>query len=255
MMTSKKKKTKKPEDDLVEAALKELSGPEESGMMESVKTPQELSNVGIPSAVDQIIRPIEVYLIQPMSSDQTDSEGNKVKPGMFYNPATEEAKEELEVVILGFTLERIKFVDDEDSTEVECRSRDSLTGSTYGDCDLCKFSKWKDGNPPPCQQYFRFICLDRDGNPFMLRAKGTSFGPARKYINGIMGQSMPLFSTTTIISSKKVERKARKYYKLEFSRGEERNLDQMKKAAKLSMRITAIKSPFNKKVQNAEVPH
>jgi len=219
---------------------------DEMGLIEQIdeaQKPSDLVGHGLPEAINQILRPLEIKLVQPTTTGVKNSEGEDIKPGMFYNPAKGKAEKEIEVVILGFTLERIYFDPEEDSSEILCRSMDSITGTEYGFCETCEFQKWKNGAPPPCRQFFRFVVLTEEGQPFTLRAKGSSFKNAKNYVNGIIGNQKPLFGTKTVIKAREEKSKLGKYYVIEFERGDELKMDQIKECARLSRRIMTMESP------------
>lgn len=210
--------------------------------------PSDLAGIGVPPAAGEILEPPKVILVQPTTKTQIDVNGKEARPGEFFHLAKRQIYKELPVIILGFSLERVLWSDDEKNPQVLCRSRDAIRGTNYGLCSQCQYSKWNGNQPPKCKLFMRLVCLDADGDPFLLTAKGVSFSPARRLINSILGARLPLFAFEITIKSELVEGKNRRFYRLKFERGPIKKFEEMKNFAAVAQRVfsenPAFRAPF-----------
>lgn len=201
---------------------------------------QELAEMcvsGIPEAARDLFRPPEVKLVQPITTGATLFDGSNAEEGTFYHTAKQTAAKEMPVTILGFRMARSHWVDttgDGDPDTIACRSDDGIHSTEGKPCGTCPNSAWVEKTPPPCGLSFVFMCLDKDGDPFLLRAKGTSFNAARKFISTCVGARKPLFAYDVVLESKFIEGKRRKYYITVFRRGAVRDYEVVKKYAELA---------------------
>ena len=236
----------KKEDKEFEKMVDEaIEGEREFSDLDKVKKISELSGVGVPRAIDQLLSPPSIILVQPNSPILKDSAGNSASPGQFYHPAKTRIFESLKMIILGFKLGRTLYVEEGEETIIGCRSYDSLTSTEGESCAKCKNSKWEANKPPPCKLYFEFMCLDEDGDPFLLTAKGSSFSPARVFINDMLGASLPLFSHWVKATSKLIEGKKGRFYIMQFKRGKKNSLEEVKNYASISMKTFGYSRPFS----------
>jgi len=155
-------------------------------------------------------RPIPVMAYNVKLKDAT---GNWIPQNVFFDTVSEETHAEIRCVLLDVrkTRRNSEYIEGV-GTRILCRSRDSITGEPEEggtrECATCPLKDWQGGERPDCQVVYNFLALDLDRqlSPFLVKAKSTSLGPARRFLaqnfwgklkgNGVSGD-LPLFTHIT----------------------------------------------------------
>lgn len=140
------------------------------------------------------------------SSEEVKQGIEGARAGLFWLSGAEEAfQPPLRVLAVAHTKSRSLFPK-EDRVEhqglEECVSRDSLVGSTYGECAICPYKEWDNEKkrPPACSESHNFTVLTPLG-PAILRFSRTSIKAARKLLTAWSMSSDPLFAHPLVIST------------------------------------------------------
>jgi len=84
----------------------------------------------------------------------------------------------------------------------ECRSRDGVTGTEYGECALCPHKEWDNENKraPACSESHNFTVLTPLG-PAIMRFQRTSIKSAKKLLSLWTMSTDPIFAHPLVIST------------------------------------------------------
>ena len=199
----------------------------EQGLVETEKKTKEeqalmtVANLGIESIDPSLLPPPVVKLVQPTTRFAKDASGKDVPEGWFLNTVTQEAYQEINCTILAIGSSRVRWVKGDISAGALCRSRDGKegVGDPGGDCLACPLSSWGANNEPPeCTTTWNFLGFqNEEQKPFMIRASGKSWMPAKRFIASIFYHKFrtPLAFKVTIKSHKEETEKG-KFYVLDF---------------------------------------
>jgi hypothetical protein len=110
------------------------------------------------------------------------------RPGLFWDPYRQEPIQgPMEGVVVYFTKTRFMRADDKANRE-QCQSFDNVNGTTYGECEICVFSKWGcdaqekvNWQAPPCSLNYTFILATPNG-PLALRFRKKAEKAARTFL-------------------------------------------------------------------------
>ena len=180
-----------------------------------------IANVGIETIDPSLLPPPIVKLVQPTTRFAKNAEGEEVPEGWFLNGVTRESYKEINCTIVAIGQSKVRWVKGEISAPALCRSRDGKegVGDPGGDCLVCPLSRWGPNNEPPeCTSTWNFLGItDEERHPFMIRASGKSWMPAKRFIASIFYHKYrtPLAFKVTIASHKEETEKG-KFYVLDF---------------------------------------
>ena len=122
------------------------------------------------------------------SSDEVKKGIEGARAGLFWLTGLEEPfKPPLRVLPVAHTKSRTLFPKSDRPEHVgleECRSRDGLTGSRYGDCANCPYKEWDNENNrrPACSESHNFTVLTAFG-PAVLRFQNTNYKAGKKLVS------------------------------------------------------------------------
>lgn len=140
------------------------------------------------------------------SSEEVKQGIEGARAGLFWLSGAEESfKPPMRVLACAHTKSRSLFPK-EDRPEheglQECISRDAKTGSVYGDCETCPYSKWDEVNnkPPTCSESHNFTVLTPMG-PAIIRFSRTSIRAARKLLTSWNMSPNALWSHPLVIAT------------------------------------------------------
>jgi len=158
------------------------------------------------------------------------------KAGVFENVLNKDIAREIECVLLTRQKGRQLWGSDD---KIECRSRDRVSGSAYGNCEACGRGKWREEmreddaeRKKLCRATYEFLLLMKGQQvPFaMMVATPTSMGPAKKYISSFLVRREPLFAYTTMMTMvEKTGKSGKPYFVVNFERGTEVPAEDQKK--------------------------
>ncbi len=118
-----------------------------------------------------------------------DHHGNNAIVGHFMLSTTGEFLEPpLRLLLVQHHRSRVMFPrdpnKDSDFAGIEmCMSRDGETGTTYGDCNDCKYRHWRANKQSPmCSEQHCFVAMTPSG-PAMLRFARTSFKAGKEFVS------------------------------------------------------------------------
>ena len=146
---------------------------------------QELGELNALGELDKDDRPLP---IKAYNMKMKDDEGEWVPKDSFFDTSTEEIVESIDGVLLTIKKTRRNSIYIEgQGSEILCRSDDMKTGFDQDgkeiECASCHKKNWRRNEKPECSLVYNFIGVDQaTGQPFLVRAKGTSLAPARRYI-------------------------------------------------------------------------
>lgn len=146
---------------------------------------EELGELDALSELGREDRPLP---IMAFNMKMKDADGGWIPKNVFFNTSTEETVEDIEGVLLTVkkTRRRSNYVEGQ-GTEILCRSDDLKTGvdadGKHIQCESCPKKNWLRNEKPECSLIYNFIGYDlRTRQPFVVRAKGASLQPTRRYI-------------------------------------------------------------------------
>lgn len=86
----------------------------------------------------------------------------------------------------------------------ECISRDGKTGKTYGECDMCPYSKWDDetNKPPICSETHNLTVLTPLGPAIIRFARTSARGWTRGALSSWNTSANPLWAHPIVITTK-----------------------------------------------------
>lgn len=169
--------------------------------------------------------------------------------GLFVNNQNDVALPELNVIVLNNVKQRVMFNPDinDEETDPWCKSNDHKDGypgenfpwENYAfnnpelgnaiplPCSSCNFAQWGERNPktgkakkPLCAELFTFTMMmldeELEGTPGILSLKGTSIGPAKKFMAPFVQRRQPMFIKTVRISLTEQLFQGRVFYVAKF---------------------------------------
>lgn len=134
---------------------------------------------------EDLVLPV-IKLLQGMSPEVTKQTVEGAVPGSFLHTGVQEVfKAPLRVLICAHTRSRALFPNDKDPDYdglERCLSRDGKEGSTYGSCDECHYTQWRDNKKPPlCSESHNFTVLTPHG-PAIMRFSKRSMPSVRNFL-------------------------------------------------------------------------
>jgi len=165
--------------------------------METLKkdglTPDEKDYEGFPPEAPAI-----THILIRQKNQEDESGEIEIKAGGFKYHGTEEDDDvELSAVMLYGTPGRFYYKDQSaisGHTQPDCRSWDGITGTSFGSCINCEFSKWPEGKPSDCKEQRRILIwnLDRE-EPFVLVIGPSGLGVWRRLVREVNKSKIPMY--------------------------------------------------------------
>ncbi len=164
---------------------------------------QEEQNQLVPASLNETMpTPYKTGL-----SDTMDAVGRVIgvigidqQMGLFVDNLSGTQIEEFDAFILSVRVTRARFVGETfaKGQKPECKSQDGVVSVEGKFCKDCEFSeKWED-NKPACARCLELLLWNKDENrPMILRARGSSYSPVRRYLSWIEQCRFPLPSVLT----------------------------------------------------------
>lgn len=150
--------------------------------------PELAEELGELNALGELGREDRPLPIMAFNMKAKDESGAWIPKDSFFNTSTEEVVESIEGVLLTVkkTRRHSNYIEGQ-GTEILCRSNDMQNGVDIDGkqiaCATCPKKNWVRNEKPQCAVVYNFIGVDsRTGQPFVVRAKGASLPPTRKYI-------------------------------------------------------------------------
>lgn len=122
------------------------------------------------------------------SSDEVKKGIEGARAGLFWLTGVEEpVKPPVRVLACAHTKSRTLFPKKDRPEHAgleECRSRNAIVGTRYGDCDQCPYKEWDNENnrPPACSESHNFTVLTPFGVA-VLRLQRTSYKAGKKLVS------------------------------------------------------------------------
>ena len=146
---------------------------------------EELGELNALGELGREDRPLPIMAFNMKAKDET---GAWIPKDRFFNTATEEIIDDIECVLITVkkTRRHANYIEGQ-GTEILCRSDNLTVGIDIDgkqiECATCPKKNWVRNEKPQCGLVYNFVGLDlRTGQPFVVRAKGASLPPTRKYI-------------------------------------------------------------------------
>lgn len=187
--------------------------------------------------------------------------------GLFKNNQNDFAYQSIDVILLNLVKQRVFFPKetDEEHADPLCKSNDFVNGypgqgfpvdesgfpldvfnsGAALPCASCAFKDWGPrkpngkSTPPVCRELFTFTFIalndEVENTPGIISLKGTSIGPAKKYISQFVQRKWPMFVRSTRIDLDANLYMGRKYYVAKFSGLEEQNPAQFPEFAEIAI--------------------
>jgi hypothetical protein len=126
--------------------------------------------------------------------------------GQLFNTVTNEIYgEELEVYMLFFFRNRMKFFPIDEGGGIDCLSANGIDGGRISPdgCSICKFSHWGNGvtkgegsnDAPLCTMYANFLAMTvSDLHPLAISYKSTGLKISKKFLAEVRLSNMPMFA-------------------------------------------------------------
>jgi len=150
--------------------------------------PELAEELGELNALGELGREDRPLPIMAFNMKMKDPDGNWIPKDRFFNTATEEVIDVIESVLLTVKkTRRHANYGEGQGTEIHCLSDDLKTGYDIDGkqiaCEKCPKKNWLRNEKPQCATVYNFIGVDlKTGQPFVVRVKGASLPPTRKYI-------------------------------------------------------------------------
>jgi len=123
----------------------------------------------------------------------TDEDGEPVPPNAFFDTIAERAQKEIHCALLHIHKSNLwsEFNNDENRTEVRCRSMDRVTGEmedgSTRSCNGCPHAKWTANDEGKrgrdCSTVYNVVGIEFETSlPFVIRFKKTSEGVIKLYL-------------------------------------------------------------------------
>ena len=162
--------------------------PKNSAALELALPPDLAEELGELDALSELGREDRPLPIMAYNMKMKDESGSWLPKDVFFNTSTEETVESIEGVLLTVkkTRRHANYVEGQ-GTEILCRSDDLKIGididGNQVECATCNKKNWVRNEKPQCGLVYNFIGIDSGtGQPFVVRAKGASLPPTRRYI-------------------------------------------------------------------------
>jgi len=159
--------------------------------------------------IDDMVLP-ELKLCQSVTEEVQEG---IARPGQYVLTTTQEVYDSpLQVLLIFHSKGRALFPNDAKGTgHLElCLSNDSLTGTTYGDCESCEHKEWpteeqkarnSNLNSPACSLQHNFVVLLPQG-PAVVRFGRTSFKAAKKFLTSFKWSKTNLWANVAVLRSR-----------------------------------------------------
>jgi hypothetical protein len=129
-------------------------------------------------------------IAQPTSPEVADG---LVKPGQLFNSVSKESfGTSLSLIPILWFKSRI-YWKPRDEGGILCQAQDGVTGSVYGACADCKFSKWHDKDAPECTAIINILAL-ADRTPLAISFMKTSYKTGKQLINLFNYKKVDIFN-------------------------------------------------------------
>jgi hypothetical protein len=140
------------------------------------------------------LKPAYLQFLQPSTNNLHGGQ-----PGQFYDPVSGELYDEITIVPLRVSWNRIMYPPEADiksGVKPLCKSDDGKTPSRFIEhpqsrsCQTCMYSQWQDGKPSKCSSNLKLLGVLKDnegegGVPRYVVAAGTSVAPMRAMLTKI----------------------------------------------------------------------
>lgn len=133
------------------------------------------------------------------SSDEVKKGIEGARAGIFWLTGAEEPiKPPIRLLACAHTKSRTLFPKQDRKEHEgleECRSKDGVTGTRYGDCSACPYKEWDNENsrPPACSESHNFTVLTPFGTA-VLRFQRTNYKAGKKLVSAWSMSTDPLFA-------------------------------------------------------------
>lgn len=139
---------------------------------------------------------------QKRKSDPSYIEG--LQPGMLFNTVTQEIYgDELELILLFFFKNRIKFFPINEGGGIDCISTNGVDGGRISPqgCASCRFSQWGNGavdddhgnDAPECTLYHNYMS-GVEGSPLAVSYKSTGLKASKQLLASIRITQLPMYA-------------------------------------------------------------
>lgn len=152
--------------------------------------------------------------------------------GQLFNTVTQEIYgDSLDVILLFFFKNRIKYIPIDDGGGIDCMSTDGLTGGRYhpDDCGICQFSKFGNGaeaepgekqDPPMCTMYHNLMSfIPKVGQPIAISFKSTGLKVTKQLLGQIRLSRMPMYAKHYHIDVTTARSGDQEWYEKRFTAG------------------------------------
>lgn len=182
---------------------------------------------------DVRIKPTNLILVQ-----NGTREPQGARPGQILDVLTGQAYDQLEVVPLRRSIQRVMFPPGELDLDAKpiCRSSDGVVPSPFAEhpqalrCATCQYSQWKKVNgvsvKPRCSEKYRLLVIKKDeGVPRYLSVGGMGIAPLKLRLEAIKqdveisrrkGTKLDLFDYFFTLTSDEIKGKTGRFYVLRF---------------------------------------
>lgn len=178
-----------------------------------------LGHVDLPGFEDLEQRDLVVPRWRLIQGSARDLELKKHAGGWVRN-LDSEIREQLDVVILKVSPNRLLWSGDSSDTRPECMSRDCRTGSVYGACGACQFNidanprlleqmaearekRKPELRPKVCQRVYNLVAVDVDDDSMaLIGAHGTSMKPMKVLFSQFVNKKKPSYAAVVRFAAK-----------------------------------------------------
>jgi hypothetical protein len=212
----------------------ELAPKNDAGQLAELDALQALFRENAGAGLDNI-RPEDIILprlsiLQPTSPLVTE-DGYQV--GDIVNSITNENYgKRFEFYVLHYYPNRVKWESDDPGSPIECSSDNNITGSKFGKCAECPFSKWSKNaqgqdERPACTEFKNIIVLpanegdDMDTSPIVFSGKRSALKPVNTLLSALAVSRKPAYASRWVLTVEKNQKDRQTWYTPKFTKGDD----------------------------------
>ncbi len=151
---------------------------------------QSKRGLGTLSEEDRIIPRLKI--MQPLSPEVDEG---IAKPGEFVNSIAKKSYGK----VIAFTpilwwKSRVYWQRPEEGGAILCQSKDAITGTVYGACTDCEYSRWVDKEAPACTAIINVLGLVNNSELVAMGFMKTSYTAGKQLINLFNYKNVDIFN-------------------------------------------------------------
>lgn len=176
---------------------------------ERMQTAKGLGNI---SEEDRIIPRLKI--MQPLSPEVDEG---IAKPGEFVNSVAKKSYGKiLTLTPIFWWKSRVYWQKRDEGGKILCQARDAVTGSEFGPCEACEFSKWNDKEAPTCTAIINILGLVNNAELVAMSFMKTSYPAGKQLINLFNYKKVDIFNFQYEITAVQEQNDFGKFWVVQF---------------------------------------